>query len=343
MRYGLGLLLSLTLWAGHAQRGGDPAVEIREGEATGEVEILFDGELFTSLIQPEGVTKPVLWPVVSSKGHRVTRNYPLEKVAGERTDHPHHIGIWLTYGDVNGIDYWNNSAAIPAEKKNEYGDIALQEIVSMSSSGSEGELVIRSRWNDNGEAVLDEETTFSFINRGGIRIIDRETRLKALKDVLFEDNKEGMIGMRMASELEMPSDQAITLTDAHGNPTTVKGKNELASGDYLSSEGLRGDDVWGTRGRWMSLTGNFEGDEVSVVMIDHPSNPGYPTYWHARGYGLYAANPLGQKEMSGGKDELHFSLSRGEEVTFRYRIVISDAGAADRNKWEELFEEYAGK
>lgn len=318
-------------------------MEIRKGETKGEVEILFDGELFTSFIQPEGVTKPVLWPVISSKGHSVTRNYPLKKVAGERTDHPHHIGIWLTYGDVNGIDYWNNSAAIPAEKKNEYGDIDLQEIVSMSSSGSEGELTVKNQWSDNGEAVLDEVTTFRFINRGAVRIIDRETRLTALKEVLFEDNKEGMIGMRMASELEMPSDQAITLTDAHGNPTTVKGKNELAGGDYLSSEGLRGDDVWGTRGRWMALTGDFEGEEVSVVMIDHPQNPGYPTYWHARGYGLYAANPLGQKEMSGGKDELHFSLRKGEETTFRYRIVISDAGTADRSKWEKLFEEYAGK
>src|SRR5690606_39161761 len=117
------------------------------------------------------------------------------------------------------------------------GEIHFQGIVSMSSSGSEGKLVVKSQWTDNGEAVLDEVTTFTFINWGDVRIIDRETRLTALKNVLFEDNKEGMIGMRMASELEMPSDRPITLTDTHGISTTVKGINELASGDYLSSEG----------------------------------------------------------------------------------------------------------
>lgn len=323
--------------------GKEPSVEIKKGEADGVVEIFFDGELFTSFIQPEGVTKPVLWPVISSNGHSITRNFPLKRVAGERTDHPHHIGIWFTYGDVNGIDYWNNSKAIPMDKKDEYGDILFQEIVSISSSGSEGELVVKNQWSDNGGAILDETTTFTFINRGDVRIIDRETRLRALKDVLFEDNKEGMIGIRMASELEMPSDKEISLTDAHGNMTTVKGKNERASGNYLSSEGLQGDDVWGTRAKWMSLTGNFEGEEVTVVMIDHPGNPGFPTYWHARGYGLYAANPLGQKEMSRGKDELHYNLNRGEEGVFRYRIVISDDITADKNSWEELFQEYSTK
>ena len=341
MRFTMSLLLSMVLLAGAVASGGDPSVEIRKGKAAGEVEILFDGKLFTSFIQPTGVTKPVLWPVISSKGHTVTRNYPLKNVAGERTDHPHHIGIWLTYGDVNGIDYWNNSDAVPAEKKSRYGDIHFQGIVSMTSSGSEGELVVKNQWTDNGEAVLDEITTFTFINRGETRIIDRETRLIALKDVLFEDNKEGMIGMRMASELEMPSNNPVTLTDAHGIATTIKGVNKRASGDYLSSEGLRGDDVWGTRGVWMALSGNFNQDKVTVAIIDHPANPGYPTYWHARGYGLYAANPLGQKEMSGGKDELHYRLGKGEEGVFRYRIVISDDRSADEGDWKSLAAEFS--
>ncbi len=341
MKSKLTLLLSMILWVSAMASAGDPSVELRKGKRAGEVEVLFDGKLFTSFFQPAGVTKPVLWPVVSSRGHTVTRNYPLKRVAGERTDHPHHIGIWLTYGDVNGIDYWNNSDVVPAEKKSRYGDIHFQEIVSMTSSGSEGKLVVKNQWTDNGEAVLDEVTTFTFINRGDVRIIDRETRLTALKDVLFEDNKEGMLGMRMASQLEMPSDSPVTLTDAHGISTAVKGVNELASGDYLSSEGLRGDEVWGTRGTWMALTGNFGADSVTVAIIDHPANPGYPTYWHARGYGLYAANPLGQKEMSGGKDELHYKLDKGEEGVFRYRIVIADGEPADQGAWEKLAAEFS--
>ncbi|HLT06165.1 MAG TPA: PmoA family protein [Cyclobacteriaceae bacterium] len=335
------LMLSVALSVGAAASGGDPSVEIRKGKAKGQVDIFFDGTLFTSFIQPKGVTKPVLWPVISSKGYAVTRSYPLKSVSGERTDHPHHIGIWLTYGDVNGIDYWNNSDAVPAEKKSQYGDIVSQGIISMTASGSEGKLVVKNQWTDNGEAVLDEITTFTFINRGEIRIIDRETRLIALKDVLFEDNKEGMIGMRMASELEMPSNSPVTLTDAHGMATTIKGVNERASGNYRSSEGLQGEDVWGTRGAWMTLSGNFNKDKVTVAMIDHPSNPGYPTYWHARGYGLYAANPLGQKALSDGQEELHYRLKKGEEGVFRYRIVISDDNTADEVNWSKLASEFS--
>ena len=65
-------------------------------------------------------------------------------------------------------------------------------------------------------------------------------------------------------------------------------------------------------------------DSVSIAIIDHPENPNYPTFWHARGYGLFAANPLGEKIFTNGKSEKNLRLKKGESVTFRYRIVISD-------------------
>src|SRR5690606_32274261 len=104
---------------------------------------------------------------------------------------------------------------------------------------------------------------------------------------------------------------------------------------------LQGGDVWGTRGAWMTLSGKFNKDKVTVAMIDHPSNPGYPTYWHARGYGLYAANPLGQKALSDGQEELHYRLKKGEEGVFRYRIVISDDNTADEVNWSKLASEFS--
>src|SRR5690606_42150626 len=100
----------------------------------------------------------------------------------------------------------------------------------------------------------------------------------------------------------MPSNSPVTLTDAHGMATTRKGVNERASGNYRSSEGLQGEDVWGTRGAWMTLSGNFNKDKVTVAMIDHPSKLGYPTHWDARVCGLDAANPLDQKVLSGGQE-----------------------------------------
>src|SRR5204863_479210 len=82
-----------------------------------------------------------------------------------------------------------------------------------------------------------------------------------------------------------------------------------------SSEGKKGDAVWGTRGRWTMLTGKVGDEALTIAMIDHPKNPGYPTYWHARGYGLYAANPLGQKVFSNGRETLNFTLEPHASTT----------------------------
>lgn len=71
------------------------------------------------------------------------------------------------------------------------------------------------------------------------------------------------------------------------------------------------------------LYGKLGGDSISIVMLDHPQNPGYPTYWHARNYGLFAANPLGQKVFSNGKLALNLKLLKGESVVFRYKIIIA--------------------
>lgn len=336
----LTFLLMTTL---SAQNNPKNSVEIVPKPDQQSIEILFDGELFTSYIYPDDIMKPVLWPLVTAKGTVITRSYPLKKVPGERTDHPHHIGVWFNYGDVNGIDYWNNSEAIPEDKKSQYGHIFHQKVVSMNTDKNKGELVVQAQWVGNGQPELDETTRFTFINKGNMRIIDRETTLKALVDVSMKDNKEGVLGIRVAPELELPSDDEITLTDAHGNPTTVKATNDKAAGDYLSSEGIRGDEVWGTRGKWMDLHGRMGNDNVHLVIIDHPDNPGYPTYWHARGYGLFAANPLGQSALSDGKDELNFGLKKGEEATFRYRIIIADGQKAGAKTWDKMAKKFSKK
>src|SRR5512135_449640 len=100
------LILVFLFTGTHAQKWLPVTLVEKQGK---QVDVMVDGKLFTSYLQPEGVKKPVLWPVISPAGNTVTRSYPLAKVEGERVDHPHHIGIWLNYGDVNGLDFWNNS------------------------------------------------------------------------------------------------------------------------------------------------------------------------------------------------------------------------------------------
>ena len=110
-----------------ASFGGDgpPAasgVEVKVNEAAKRVDVTIDGKPFTSYIWPATLKKPVLYPLRTAKGTLVTRGFPLDPRKGERVDHPHHVGMWLNHGDVNGLDFWNNSDAIKADAGAEDGD-----------------------------------------------------------------------------------------------------------------------------------------------------------------------------------------------------------------------------
>jgi len=323
----------------------DARIQLIRNDTEKKVDVMVDGELFTSYIYPENIAKPVLYPIKTATGTLITRGFPLESRPGERVDHPHHIGLWFNYGDVNGLDFWNNSDAIPEDKKDKYGSIVHSGIRSTENGEEEGKLVVTADWVDNKQNILlKEETTFVFQGTEGKRIIDRITKLTAQdEDVSLADNKEGMLGLRMARELEHPSDKAEKFTDANGIPTDVPSlNNEGVTGMYRGSNGLTGDDVWGTRGEWMNLSGEINGEKISVAILDHPDNVGYPTYWHARGYGLYAANPLGQKALSDGKEELNFKLKAGEAVTFNYRIIIYSGKEIDDEELKSDFKKFAG-
>src|SRR5207244_10339696 len=96
--------------------------------------------------------------------------------------------------------------------------------------------------------------------------------------------------------------------------TVAKLDNTGVNGVYLTSEGKKGEAAWGTRGRWCNLSGKIGDEPVTITILDHPANPGFPTYWHARGYGLFAANPLGEKVFSNGKEELNLTLAPHQTV-----------------------------
>ena len=161
--------------------------------------------------------------------------------------------------------------------------------------------------------LLEETTRFEFSGTAHQRIIDRLTILKADTDLLFTDAKDGLLGIRLAHALQMPTDKDQKFTDDKGNVTIVKGGTDtIANGNYISSEGKQGDSVWSTRGRWCKVYGRMGNDSISVVIIDHPLNPNYPTFWHARGYGLFAANPLGEKIFTNGKGFPKTSRSKRE-------------------------------
>jgi hypothetical protein len=324
------------------QRPAPSGVEVFVNNQAKRVDVSIDGHPFTSYVWPDSLTKPVLFPVRTAAGTAVTRGFPLEPRPGERVDHPHQTGLWFTYGDVNGVDFWNNSTALTPSQQAAMGTIVHRRVVRASGGKDKGELEVETEWRLPGnKTVLAERTTFVFRGGRNQRTIDRITRLTALSEpVRFHDNKEGVLGMRVARQLEQPAEKAEIFTDSSGRAMAVpKLDNTGVTGLYRSSEGKTGDAVWGTRARWVSLTGRIAAEQITLAIFDHPANPGYPTYWHARGYGLFAANPLGQKVFSNGKETLDYSLKPGETVTFRHRLVILSGTTGDLDLLWRQFEQ----
>jgi hypothetical protein len=220
------------------------------------------------------------------------------------------------------------------------GVIVHRRIVDSRSGKESGTLVAAADWIGPGSVTfLHERTLFVFRGDATSRTVDRMTTLTAAdRRVVLNDNKEGLYGLRVARQLEQPSTAPETFTDASGRATTVKVlDNTGVTGSYTSSEGKTGDAVWGTRGKWTMLTGQIGKEGVTLAILDHPNNFGFPTHWHARGYGLFAANPIGQKALTEGKQPAtNLTLEPGQSATFRYRFLILN-GTATPDSLEREF------
>lgn len=321
-------------------------IQVVSKESARRVDVLIDGKPFTSYIWPTTLKKATLYPLRSARGTVVTRGYPLEPKKGERVDHPHHVGLWLNHGDVNGLDFWNNSDEIKPEQAPKMGTIVHRRIVEARGGKDSGDLVVETEWlKPDGTALLKEHTQFVFRGDAASRTIDRSTTLTALGErVVFKDNKEAFYGMRVARGLELPYNKAERLIDESGKPSAKPiMDNTGVSGQYTSSEGLQGDAVWGQRAHWMMLTGTVDKEPVTIAMLDTPANPNFPAFWHARGYGLFAVNPLGEKVLpGGGKRDFDLTLEPGKSVTFKYRVVILD-GTAKPADIEKAYQAFAGQ
>jgi hypothetical protein len=308
-----------------------------------KIDVMVNGKLFTSYQYPSNMEKPYLFPVYAPNGSVVTRGFPLEPRKGERIDHPHHIGIWFNHGNVNGLDFWNNSSAIPAARKDSYGHIVVKQIVQ-AKSGKNAIIEVTSNWDDNkGNTLLVEDTKYIFSGDKTSRTIDHISTLTAANGtVTFSDNKEGMFAIRVDRAFEMPSNESLIFTDDKGNPTTVRATdNTGVTGMYLSSSGLQGDKVWSSRNDWVLLSGTKDNVLTTMAVFDHPKNLGYPAHSHARGYGLFSTNNLGAKSYIPSEEQMVVTLQKGESITLRHRFYVQSGEELTSEKANQIFQEFS--
>ena len=297
-------------------------VEFKNDENGKKVEVYVGGKFFTSYIYPDDMEKQSLYPIVTASGKTITRGFPLNPRPFERTDHPHHVGLWINFGDVNGLDFWNNSFAIDSAEKPKYGSVKFKKIVS--ENPEKGELVTSSDWVDiNNRVLLNEESSFMFSGSADLRTIERTTKLVAAQEVTFTENKEGLIGLRLDRAFEEPALKPDKFLDANGIVTEVPlMNNEGVNGVYRNAEGIKGADVWAKRSPWVALRAEKEGEVITIVILDNPKNINYPAWSHARGYGLFATNNMAGRKVDPNANEVKVVLKPGESIVFKHRLVI---------------------
>ncbi|MDF1799670.1 MAG: PmoA family protein [Planctomycetota bacterium] len=274
-----------------------------------DLAVELDGQPFTRF-HPEGPAAPHLHPLLAPGGLAVTRGFPMELVdgaprEGESSDHPHHRSLWLAHGDLNGHDFWHG------------GDTRI-ELTSIGHFGDQIESA--HAWLAEGVAIAAEQRTLTFGAGALARWIDVVVRLTPEGVPLtFGDTKEGTFALRLAP--------------------TLRVVGPIAAGRLLDSEGREDGAIWGQRARWVAALGPVPGGEVTVAVFDAPSNPRHPTTWHAREYGLLAANPFGLAAFEGAPAGAGAVVVE-DELTLRYRVWLT-AHQAEPEELEAAWQAYA--
>jgi hypothetical protein len=274
--------------------------------------VRLDDKLFTEYRFLSGA-KPILWPILGPTGKAMTRAYPMEKVSGKKPDHIHHRSMWFTHGSVNGVDFWGEEAR--------HGTTQQREIVK-AEGGKTGLLVARNDWlGPDGKKLCEDERVLQFGGDADVRWIDFVITIRATQgEVKFGDTKEGSFGLRVADSMRV---------EAH------------RGGRIINSEGQSDDAAWGKPAAWVDYQGPVDGETLGIAIFNHPTSFHYPTRWHVRTYGLFAANPFGERDFAkNSKTAGGYTLPAGKSLTLRYRVLFHQ-GDEKTGKVAQAFAEYA--
>ena len=291
------------------------AAEVTIDETEDGLSIKLDGQPFANWVRTSG-NKPIIWPIVGPTGKEMMRQFPMREAGqGERADHPHHRSFWFTHGDVNGISFWH-------EGKNT-GTIKNREVTNVIARGETASFTIVNDWlGPDGKKICEETSTYTFGGDKDKRWIDAHCTIRATEkhNVVFGDTKEGSFGVRTAGTMKVDA---------------------KPGGKIVNSEGDTDKNAWGKAAAWVDYHGPVAGETVGIAILNHPSSFRYPTYWHVRTYGLFAANPFGLNDFQRGKGlNGSHTLKQGDSFTLRHRVIFHKGDEEDA-AIAKAFEAYA--
>jgi hypothetical protein len=250
----------------------------------------------------------------------------MEKKPGEATDHVHQRSFWFTHGNVNGIDFWSEGAKAGKQLHKEFVRI---------EDGNQAVIVTRNDWvAPDGEKLLADERRLVFFASGDNRVIDFDIKLTAGDaPVTFGDTKEGSFGIRIAESARVDRGPGRILNN---------------HGQIDNASNIKKTQTWGKRASWVDYSGpikDADGKEhlAGITILNHPSSFRFPTYWHVRTYGLFAANPFGIHDFEGSKTEEgagNHTLKPGESMSLKYRVIFHP-GMGETEQFQKAFDDYS--
>ncbi|HEY2881475.1 MAG TPA: PmoA family protein [Pirellulales bacterium] len=297
--------------------------------------VKIDGKLFTEYLDKSG-TKPAMWPIIGPTGKPMTRPWPMDKsivdaakkediTAGSgakamgkplTNDHPHHRSLFFGHQSVNGTNEWLEVG----------NNVGMQKQTSFKDScdGKTATIMTTNDWLDkDGKKLLDDERKITCRTDGDNRIIDYDVVLHASAgDVTLGDEKDALFALRVPDSMRVEAGKGGTFINSVGQVNEAQ--------------------AWGKAADWIDYHGPVDGETLGIAILNHPDSYGYPTHWHTRDYGLFAANPFGLKAFANnapGVDGTHI-IKAGDSLKFRYRVIFHK-GDEKEGRIAESFAKYA--
>ena len=276
--------------------------------------VKIDGQLFTEYLVRSG-SKPILWPIIGPTGKPMTRDYPLLDHPGEKNDHPHQRSLWFTHGEVNGIDFWDEDGQQGGH------DRSTSKFLEVAG-GKPAVIATRNAWlAPDGKKVCEDQRTLRFDTDGDARWIDFDITIKATDGAGDFRRHEGR-HVRRARGRDHQRRRQSGRQDRQQPAAGRRGR--LGAGaawvDYHGPSTAR---------PWASPS-----SIIPAVFVSPRTGTCGPTA--VCGQSVRVARFCGRRKPASGA----YTLSPGESVTFRYRVLLH-RGDEKEGKVAEAFVAYA--
>jgi len=275
------------------------AAKITAVKVGSKINVTIDNKYFTSYIFSADEKYPFFYPVngpVSGGSVTSMRN----------AEYPHHSSLFFGCDLVNGGNWWQEGL--------ERGRIISVNAEIVKQGGDSLVITDECIWSRPGAVSPIKDTRKIIITSpsAGLSQIDVSIIMEMLTDVTIKKTNHSLFSARMAADLSV--------------------KN---GGTMINAEGLKSEkDTFGKNSPWIDFYGK-RGDAVEgLAILQHPSNPWYPSPWFTRDYGFMSPTP-----MYWPKNDTDTFMKKGSALTLRYRVVVH-AGDHNQAKIAEAFEKY---